>query len=85
MKRLFSEKVINQIKEELRFELKQAYLCNITKKNTDRTVQAKSVTGESIFEDVIVYNGSLRESEQVLVIQVGEFDYIGLLLRRVVD
>lgn len=76
--------MIEQLKDEMRFELKQAYLCNITKKNIDGTVQAKSVTGESIFEDVAVYNGSLRESEQVLVIQVGEFDYIGLLLRRAV-
>lgn len=76
--------MIEQLKDEMRFELKQTYLCKITKKNGDGTVQAKSVTGDNIFEDVPVYNGSLRESEQVLVIQVGEFDYIGLLLRRVV-
>lgn len=77
--------MIEQLKDEMRFELKQAYLCSITKKNPDGTVQAKSATGESLFEDVTVYNGSLRDSKQVLVIQVGEFDYIGLLLRRAVE
>lgn len=82
---MHNKKTIEQLKDEMRFELKQAYLCDITKKNLDCTVQAKSVTGESLFEDITVYNGNLRDSEQVLVMQVGEFDYIGLLLRKAVE
>lgn len=75
------DKMLGHAKDEMRLELKQCYYCEVTKNNKNGTVQAKSLMCETKFDDVDAYNGEIEEGEKILILQVGQYDYVGILLK----